>query len=73
MVIFKTVTAWELLNTFASDEWDTFGDLVKYCLDNHKEDALDNVITRDYFPNGCDEDEFKKFLAAHVGEVMAKL
>jgi len=73
MVIHKYVPAHIQLDNFAQDRWDEVGELVKYILDNNEEDAFDNLITMDYFPNGAEEDEFEKFCCENAEELIEKL
>ena len=71
MIIRKKVTAWEQLNSFASEEWDKVGDLVKFVLDNGLESYLDVAVAHEFTDATCDEDEFHEWCVS--GDAMEYL
>lgn len=69
MTIIERTSAMNVLNRFASEDWDKVGGLMKLILDNGLESQFDNVATYE-FPNGCDIDEFKEWCETEAEKKM---
>lgn len=59
MKVYRITTASSQLNSFASDNWDEVGNLMKFILNNDMENEF-NQLMNIRFRDGVGEDEFKK-------------
>lgn len=72
MKIYKIVSPYKQLNSFASDNWDKVGKLVKFILNNDMEDEF-NQLMNIRFKDGVGEDDFKNYCLENANFIVEDL
>lgn len=72
MKVYKIVSPYKQLESFAQDSWGVVGELVKFILNNDLKDEFDQLMNI-RFKDGVGEDDFKNYCLENANFILGEL